>query len=204
MSSTRLFGALAALLIICACAPQAHAARAPKPFYGLMAAQDPTPSEIDRMGDGRVGTLRINFVWSAVQPREFGPLDWDYYDKIIGKAADRGIQVLPTVYSTPRWAARRANHPPKKSHLDDFRTFVRTAVERYGPDGSFWETHPEISSQPIAWWQFWNEPNFPNFWSRRIRSSTSASCASSTAPSGRAARRRRSCWPASSRPRGTR
>ena len=167
MGKRYLLGGLLVLLVACACVPQAQAARAPRAFYGLMAAQDPTAAEIDRMGDGRVGTLRINFVWGAVQPRESAPLDWDYYDKIIGEAADRGIQVLPTVYSSPRWAAGRTNHPPKKSHLDEFRTFVRTAVERYGPGGSFWAAHPSASPQPVVWWQLWNEPNFPNFWSRK-------------------------------------
>jgi hypothetical protein len=164
MRSRQLLGALVALLLICACAPQAEAARAPRAFYGVMAAQDPTAAEIDRMGDGRVGTLRVNFVWSAVQPTESAPLDWAYYDAIIGEAAARGIQVLPTVYSSPLWAAGRANHPPSNAHLGEFRTFVTSAVQRYGPGGSFWAAHPEFSPEPILWWQLWNEPNFPNVW----------------------------------------
>ena len=166
MRSRQLLGALVALLLICACAPQAEA-RAPRAFYGVMAAQDPTSAEIDRMGDGRVGTLRVNFVWGIVQPSKSATLDWSYYDSLIGHAADRGIEVLPTVYGSPPWAARRANHPPNKGHLDDFRTFVRSAVERYGPGGTFWTTHPSVSPVPVVWWQLWNEPNFPNFWYRK-------------------------------------
>jgi hypothetical protein len=162
-----LVGALVALLLLCVCAAPADAAQAPRPFYGVMAAEDPTASEIARMGDGRVGTLRINFVWGAVQPSASSPLNWSYYDAIIGEAAKRGIQVLPTVYSSPLWAAKRTNHPPKPAHLDEFRAFVSTAVARYGPGGAFWTTHPEISPQPIVWWQLWNEPNFPNFWYRQ-------------------------------------
>jgi hypothetical protein len=167
LRSHRHLGAFIALLLICVFVPQAHAARAPRAFYGVMAAQDPSASEIDRMGDGRVGTLRINFVWGAVQPSQSAPLDWTYYDAIIGEAADRGIQVLPTVYSSPRWAASRANHPPSRRHLGAFRAFVTAAVARYGPGGSFWTTHPAVSPLPVVWWQFWNEPNFPNFWYRR-------------------------------------
>jgi hypothetical protein len=162
-----LLGALAALLILCAWAPQAGAARAPRPFYGVMAAQDPTPTEVDRMGDGRVGTLRINLVWGAVQPNESAPLDWSYYDAIIGEAARQGIQVLPTVYSSPLWAAGRTNYPPGNAHLDEFRAFVRSAAERYGPGGAFWAANPSIPPQPAVWWQLWNEPNFPNFWLRK-------------------------------------
>ncbi|HEY1236927.1 MAG TPA: cellulase family glycosylhydrolase [Solirubrobacterales bacterium] len=167
MRLRQLLGALVALLILCACAPQAEAARAPRAFYGVMAAQDPTPAEIDRMGEGRVGTLRVNFVWGAVQPSASAPLDWRYYDAIIGEAAAQGIQVLPTVYSSPRWAADRPNHPPKRSRYDEFRTFVSAAVERYGPGGSFWAANPSIPPVPVIWWQLWNEPNFPNFWNRK-------------------------------------
>ena len=60
---------IATTLLIClAFAGQAHAASAPRSFYGVMAANDPDSTEIARMGTGRVGTLRINFVWGAVQP----------------------------------------------------------------------------------------------------------------------------------------
>ena len=168
MRKRHLVGAvLAPLLLLCVCVPLAQGASAPRAFYGVMAAQDPTAAEIARMGDGRLGTLRINFVWSAVQPSAASPLDWSYYDAIIGDAAARGIQVLPTVYSSPPWVSKQTNHPPGAAHLDDFRTFVRGAAERYGPGGTFWTTHPSISPLPIVWWQFWNEPNFPNFWYRK-------------------------------------
>jgi hypothetical protein len=36
---------------------------APRSFYGVMGSADPDPTEIARMGAGRVGTLRINLVW---------------------------------------------------------------------------------------------------------------------------------------------
>jgi hypothetical protein len=160
-------GALIALLLLCACAAKAEAARAPRPFYGVMAAQDPTAAEIVRMGDGKVGTLRVNFVWSAVQPSASSRLNWSYYDDIIGEAARQGVQVLPTVYSSPPWAAKRTNHPPGPGHLDEFRTFVRSAAERYGAGGTFWATHPSIPPVPVVWWQLWNEPNFPSFWYRK-------------------------------------
>jgi hypothetical protein len=117
---------IATTLMIClGLASQAQAQAAPRAFYGVLAAQDPTAAEIARMGTGRVGTLRINFVWSAVQPQESSALNWSYYDAIIGDAAKQGIRVLPTVYSTPLWAADRDNHPPSRAHLGEFQTFVR-------------------------------------------------------------------------------
>jgi hypothetical protein len=159
---------IATTLMIClGLASQAQAQAAPRAFYGVMAAQDPTAAEIARMGTGRVGTLRINFVWSAVQPQESSALNWSYYDAIIGDAAKQGIRVLPTVYSTPLWAADRDNHPPSRAHLGEFQTFVREAAARYGSNGSFWATNPSIPKLPVLDWQLWNEMNSPSFWFRK-------------------------------------
>jgi Glycosyl hydrolase catalytic core len=144
----------------------AHAA-APRSFYGVIPATDPDPTELARMGAGRIGTLRINLVWGAVQPSESSPYDWTHYDGVIGEAARYGIQVLPTIYSSPTWAARKVNHPPAKPHLDEFRAFVSAAVARFGPGGTFWATHPTIPSVPVIWWQLWNEPSFPTYWYRK-------------------------------------
>src|SRR4051794_33057495 len=137
------FVCIATLLLCVGLVSQAQAA-APRSFYGVMAATDPDQSEIARMGAGKVGTLRINFVWSAVQPEQNSPLNWSHYDAIIGAAARQGIRVLPTVYSTPHWAASRDNFPPSKAHYGDFQTFVREAAARYGSNGSFWATNPGI------------------------------------------------------------
>jgi polysaccharide biosynthesis protein PslG len=154
---------IATTLTIClAIASQAQAA--PRAFYGLIPANDPDTAEIATMGAGKVGTMRINFVWGAVQPNEGSSLDWSHYDAIIGEAARQGIQVLPTVYSTPSWAAARPNYPPSKAHLGEFQAFVREAAARYGSNGSFWAANPTIPKVPVLNWQLWNEVNSPSFW----------------------------------------
>jgi hypothetical protein len=154
---------LATLVLVLASASQASAA-APRSFYGVMAANDPDASEIARMGAGKVGTLRINFVWGAVQPTEGAAYDWSHYDAIIVAAAQEGIRVLPTVYSSPAWAAKRNNFPPDQAHRNDFRNFVSAAAARYGANGTFWSENPGVPKVPVIWWQFWNEVNSPSFW----------------------------------------
>jgi polysaccharide biosynthesis protein PslG len=158
----RLF--IAAILLAClAAAPQA-AAKAPRSFYGVITADDPSAPEIDRMGAGEVGTLRINMVWGQVESAPLGALDWSHYDPIIGRAAQNGIRVLPTIYSSPSWAAPRPNAPPTAQHLDDFQAFTRAAAERYGSNGTYWAQNPGIPKMPITDWQIWNEVNSPSFW----------------------------------------
>jgi len=155
-----------ALLGCLVLAPHAGAA-APRSFYGVIPATDPDSSEIARMGAGKVGTLRINFVWGAVQPSPNAALDWSHYDAIIGPAAQQGIRVLPTVYSSPTWVAKPPNHPPTGRFRGPFRAFVRAAAARYGANGTFWSQHPGIPKLPIADWQLWNEVNSPSFWFRK-------------------------------------
>ena len=155
---------IATTLMICLALPVGAHAAAPRAFYGVMAANDPDSTEIARMGTGQVGTLRISFVWGAVQPNEASALDWSHYDAIIGAAAQQGIRVLPTVYSSPGWAATRDNFPPAKAHLGEFQTFVREAAARYGSNGSFWTSNPSIPKLPVTDWQLWNEMNSPSFW----------------------------------------
>ncbi len=157
--------ALAGLLASLACAATAHAV--PRSFYGVIPAVDPSTSEINRMGDGHLGTLRINFYWGAVQPSGPQGYDWSHYDQVIGDAAANGIRVLPTVYGSPPWVARRPNLPPLGAHLGDFRRFVEAAAGRYGHDGTFWQQHPAIPRLEVDWWQLWNEVNSPSFWTRK-------------------------------------
>ena len=142
------------------------AAAAPRDFYGVVGGKfDPSASDFDRMGAGRVGSIRINLAWATVQ--RFGPADpydWSRYDPLIAAAATNGIKVLPTIFGTPDWAAARPNHPPSSAHVDEFEAFIRAAVERYGPNGIFWTLNPTIPKAPITDWQLFNEPNSPTYW----------------------------------------
>ncbi|HEY3191736.1 MAG TPA: hypothetical protein VGJ61_03050 [Solirubrobacterales bacterium] len=155
---------IATTLLICLLLAPGALARAPHSFYGVISANDPDASEIARMGAGKVGTLRVNFVWGAVQPAPGAPLNWSHYDAIVGPAAQNGIRVLPTIYSSPAWAAAQTNYPPARQYMDDFGAFVHAAALRYGKKGGFWAEHPEIPRMPITHWQLWNEVNTPNFW----------------------------------------
>ncbi len=116
------------------------------------------------MGAARLGTLRINLYWGAVQQTGGAPYDWSHYDQIVEAAAENAIRVLPTVYGSPPWVSRRPNLPPGKKHWADFRNFVAAAAQRYGHDGIFWAQHPNVPQVPVVWWQLWNEVNSPSFW----------------------------------------
>ena len=141
------------------------AGQAPRGFYGLISAEPlPGQAELARMGQGKVGTLRINLAWGSVQSAAGAGYDWGHYDPVIGEAARNGIRVLATVYSSPTWAEPSPEYPPLGSRLRPFEDFVRAAVGRYGSEGSFWRQHPDLPKLPVTDWQVWNEPNSPLFW----------------------------------------
>ena len=143
-------------------------AKANDPFYGVISAEPlPGGAELAALGDGGAGTLRINLAWGSVQSGPYSPYDWSHYDPVVRGAAENGIRVLATIYSTPDWAAPTAEAPPLGSDLPAFEAFARAAVKRYGSDGTFWEDHPEVPKLPITDWQLWNEPNSPLFWKPR-------------------------------------
>jgi hypothetical protein len=134
-------------------------------FYGVISAEPlPGPAELARLGEGGAGTLRVNLAWGSVQPGPDAPYDWGHYDPVILGAAQHGVRVLATVYSTPSWATPMAEIPPLGSSLPGFEDFVRAAARRYGPEGTLWQHHPDAPKLPITTWQVWNEPNSPLFW----------------------------------------
>lgn len=155
--------ALTTLLILAATAGTASAGT-PASFYGVIPAGDPSASEFTRMGDGKVGTMRLNLTWQSVQPGGPGGYDWARYDSLIGQAAANGIRVLPTIYGSPSWAAAKPQYPPQGAKLADYEAFVRAAAERYGPGGDFWAQNPLLPRREIIDWQPWNEVNSPSFW----------------------------------------
>lgn len=158
-------GVLAAVALTSTAQP-AHA-RAPASFFGIQSWNTPSPAEFKRMAAARVGTYRFNLLWSVVEYRK-GARNWEPPDAVVASAARVGITTLPVILSSPRFAAKRYQYPPRtRKALRSYSAFVRDAVRRYGRLGSFWRSHPELPYRPMKAWQVWNEPNFPAYWYKR-------------------------------------
>jgi hypothetical protein len=152
-------------------------AAVPKTFYGVVPQAPLTASDFERMGQGRVGTLRFELFWAGVDPTPAaGDYDWSAPDAIVANAAANGIQTLPFIYSTPTWVANGIDGfncgasscppyaPKSRSALDAWEGFLRDAVRRYGPGGDFWAENPGLPEFPIRNWQLLNEQNSPTFY----------------------------------------
>jgi hypothetical protein len=123
------------------------------------------PGEWDMLAGSGAESVRAAVYWNQIQPTGPGELNFTASDPIFLAAAQRGLDVLPVVQGTPTWAAKTPLDPasPPRDN-EDFARFLTALVTRYGPNGSLWVSHPEVTPQPVRSWQIWNEPNLTRYW----------------------------------------
>ena len=174
----RALGAMLAIsAFLGATAPVAEAL--PGNFWGVVPQATPSAEQLLRLKQGGVRSIRIPIGWEGVQPTKDGPLNWSGVDALVGGAARDGIEVLPFITGAPSWAVRSAwvpgsdrtvkapmSFPAGGSAGRAWTSFLKLAVDRYGPNGGFWAENPSLPKRPIGTWQIWNEENFKFFITR--------------------------------------
>jgi hypothetical protein len=152
----------------------------PRTFFGVAPQANVGVEDLQRMGVGGVGTLRILLPWQGLdQTPEEDDIDLSAVDPVVLAAAQNGIQVVPTIWGTPDWVAQGLDGadcdpedpdrlcatfaPHSDAALAAWKDFVGRMVDRYGPSGSFWDEHTDIPKMPITTWQIWNEQNSSTF-----------------------------------------
>jgi hypothetical protein len=157
----------------------APAADVPRTFFGVDPQGDVGAEDLDRMGAGNVGTLRILLPWNGLDPTpKEDDIDLSAVDPVVLGAAQNGIQVLPFIFGTPDWVADGLDGdncaqgapgscatfaPRSDAALAAWKDFVGKMVDRYGPNGAFWAEHTDVQPMPIRTWQIWNEQNSSTF-----------------------------------------
>jgi hypothetical protein len=168
----RIFSTVVAILLLSLSAAAAPALagvrKVPFGFFGTTLdpteTADATQSQLDGqtalMARSGVETLRLNLSWSEAEP-EPGVYDWAPSDRLVMAAALHGLSLLPIVEFTPLWAAPANVADPTywlPAHPSVFGTFMTALVDRYGPHGTLWESHPKLRRYAVHFWQIWNEP----------------------------------------------
>jgi hypothetical protein len=102
---------------------------------------------------GEMRSLGVNWAredlsWSDVEPQR-GVFDWSSFDKIVYAAQAHGITILPIVGYAPSWSS--------PTDASGYASFVKAAVERYGPG----------TQANLRWWELWNEPYFSYAWGNK-------------------------------------
>jgi len=158
---------LAALLALAALAPASSSARVPGSFAG-MAPQGPTGErDFALMESSEVRSVRLPMYWAGVQSRtpQSSEPDFDGFDHDVRLAAEHDIRIMPFLWGSPEWVAPSSVDLPINTAWQrwGWRTFLRDAVNRYGPYGTFWFEHSDLPYLPIRKWEIWNEQNIVTF-----------------------------------------
>ncbi|HEX6738581.1 MAG TPA: hypothetical protein VF310_09930 [Vicinamibacteria bacterium] len=95
--------------------------------------------------------MRVDFDWFRIQP-ERGVFEWPEWDRVVDRAAARGVRVLATLAYTPGWASSNPGNPRPGDPPDPnaWTDFVGEALGHF--------------RGRVGHWQFWNEPNITDFW----------------------------------------
>jgi hypothetical protein len=147
--------------------PSTAQAYLPPGFIGMSPQSPASRSDFELMREAGVESLRLPLSWAALQGENptIAEPDWSSFDREVGLAAESGMRVMPFVFATPEWAALERTDLPVASAWQrwGWSTFLREAVDRYGPEGSFWEENRELPHLPIRRWEIWNEENIVTF-----------------------------------------
>ena len=162
--------ALILALALAAIAPASAQAYLPSGFIGVSPQSPSSAADFKLMREAGIASVRLPLYWTVVQansPAVSEP-DWAGFDHEVGLAAEAGIRVMPFAWGSPPWAAPEVIDLPVNSAWQrwGWASFLRRAVGRYGPHGSFWEENPDLPFLPIRNWEIWNEENIVTFASR--------------------------------------
>lgn len=137
-----------AVLAGLAAAAALSAGPAPASPYGVN-AHVPSPAVLDAIAAGGIRWVRVDFLWSWVEPEQ-DRFDWSVYDEVVDAALARGLSVYATVGDTPAWAT---DGPPGRGaprRWADWYDVCYRAASRY--------------RGRVDHWGMWNEPNVARFW----------------------------------------
>lgn len=158
------------LLATASIAPPAKAVpKAPRGMLGIVPQALPTRTDTRRMKRGGIDNMRLPVAWNNIQSVNGKDFNWAVIDDTVRVAAREGMRVMPFLYGTPSWLAKRSTTMPvgSKNQLQKWRAFVKAAVVRYGSKGKFWKEPTQVKTKvpkkPIREWQIWNEANFYYF-----------------------------------------
>ena len=159
--------ALTLMLVLTALAPSAAHAYLPPGFIGVSPQSPANSADFELMRKAGVSSVRLPLNWIAIEresPLVAAP-EWDGFDHEVRLAAESGIRIMPFLTASPEWVASEPLVLPVYSSWQRWAwtSFLRRAVERYGPEGVFWEENPELPFLPIHRWEIWNEENIVSF-----------------------------------------
>jgi len=157
-------------LALLALTPAVAGSLAPVPppgFIGMSPQGATDGSDYELMREAGITSVRMPLNWAGIVPdaADRRHPEWWWLDEQVGLAAAHGITVYFFVWGTPDWVSPRLGGEPVASARQrrEWLGFLRAAVMRYGPRGSFWRENRELPRLPVRQWEIWNEENIVTF-----------------------------------------
>jgi hypothetical protein len=151
---------------------------APKDFYGVNApylrnfvlpeSASTLEGHARSMSEQNVDWARIIF-GQNIDNRYPGQFNWYAPDKMVAALARNGVRAEGMLIGTAWWTAKAEDFDAcgwrsMPYHLDGWGEWAAASVRRFGPNGAFWNEHPELPKLPIKRWEIGNEANSKMFW----------------------------------------
>jgi polysaccharide biosynthesis protein PslG len=155
------------ILALLALAPATAWAGLPPGFIGISPQSPSNQADFELMRKAGIESVRLHLNWASIEQES--PLlverSWDGFDHEVELAAESGLRVMPFVIGSPDWVAPTPIDLPVRSSWQRWAwaSFLRAAANRYGPEGLFWEEHPDLPFLPVRRWEIWNEENIVTF-----------------------------------------
>jgi hypothetical protein len=155
------------ILVLAVAMPSAAQAYLPPGFIGISPQNPGAEKDFRLMREAGVTSVRLPLNWSAIEPENpaFSERNWEGFDHEVRLAAEAGLTVFPFITASPEWVASQGIDLPVANAWQRraWASFVRSVVNRYGPEGGFWRGEEELPYLPMRRWEIWNEENIVTF-----------------------------------------
>jgi len=161
--------ALTLLAMLAAALAFAGPAAAYEPSFGLYIQDEDVLNPQTGLRDAAaLGArhVRGDWRWWQIEPQRHRRY-WSLADRYAEASARAGLDLVPTLVGSPRWASGSKLGFTAPRDPRDYARFAAAAARRYGPGGHFWRERPEVPYRPVRSWQIWNEPNLASYWRPR-------------------------------------
>jgi hypothetical protein len=155
------------VLVLLAATPAAAHGYLPPGFVGVSPQNSGTEKDYELMREAGIRSVRFPLYWGAVEPENpvFAERRWEYFDHEVRLAARQRMTIFPFITASPGWVTAEGIDLPvdKGWQRRAWASFLKAAVNRYGPGGGFWRGEEELPYMPIRHWEIWNEENIVTF-----------------------------------------
>jgi hypothetical protein len=155
------------ILALLAAMPAAAQGYLPPGFIGISPQNQGTAKDYELMRKAGIRSVRTPLYWAGVEPKNpaFSERRWEGFDQEVRLAAREGLTIFPFITASPEWVTSEGIDLPVANAWQRraWASFLRAAVNRYGPNGGFWRGEEELPYLPVRRWEIWNEENIVTF-----------------------------------------